>query len=474
MKPWIRTVRDERGVALPLALFALVMLSGLLLAFLTMGGMEPEMAANLGDVARSRYVADAGIEWAFDQLVTNMNWNQILLGPDAQPNTADDGLMANNMLLPAPLNNANFGTFGARIRNDNQAGDPALTGVAIDGGNATTDTNGVVILTASGTYRGGTRQIQVVLRRVNLPPFPGAYSMPGDQADLWFQNPYFDIDGRDWLCSANCNDPNPANRTYALNPDQSKMKYGIAVQPGNQLNLNPPQTYEQRAEFKLDNSAKRDRVQGKDQTNPGASTTGLNTVAPDASVNPAVMQSFLTQLAQFSGTTVLQSDIACPMVLTGNSADASKPQLANGCGVNQQLDLGSRDNPKLVYFRGELDPTSTFTGLRMTGSRIQGAGILIVEDGDLRVTNQLNWDGIVIVQGRYVSSIFESGSNVTVHGVTVSNETVATEAAAGGGTLWDGYFSTNVSNLITLRYSQEAVDLVQRKLLFRMSTWREL
>ena len=36
MTPRIRTVRDETGVALPLALFALVMLSGLLLAFLSM------------------------------------------------------------------------------------------------------------------------------------------------------------------------------------------------------------------------------------------------------------------------------------------------------------------------------------------------------------------------------------------------------------------------------------------------------
>ena len=46
----VRAIRDERGVPLPLALFALVMLSGLLLAFLTMGGMDTEMASNLSDV----------------------------------------------------------------------------------------------------------------------------------------------------------------------------------------------------------------------------------------------------------------------------------------------------------------------------------------------------------------------------------------------------------------------------------------
>ena len=59
--------------------------------------------------------------------------------------------------------------------------------------------------------------------------------------------------------------------------------------------------------------------------------------------------------------------------------------------------------------------------------KIKGAGILIVEDGDFRVTNQFDWDGV-----------FQS------------------------------------SNITTLRYSQQNVDLVQQKLLSRMSTWREL
>jgi len=68
MTPRIRTVRDETGVALPLALFALVMLSGLLLAFLSMAGMEPVIAQNHGSSSRAFYIADAGIEHAWDAL----------------------------------------------------------------------------------------------------------------------------------------------------------------------------------------------------------------------------------------------------------------------------------------------------------------------------------------------------------------------------------------------------------------------
>jgi hypothetical protein len=161
------------------------------------------------------------------------------------------------------------------------------------------------------------------------------------------------------------------------------------------------------------------------------------------------------------------------MVLTGNTSGAysNTPTLSNGCGVNQTVDLGTRQAPKLVYFRGELDPTSTFTGLRMLNN-VQGSGILVIEDGDLRTVGNLRWDGIVIVTGRYVSSIFDTGSNTTIIGATVSNETTWNEGGNQNQTpYYDGWFGASAVNL---RYSQEAIDLVQRKLLFRMSTWREL
>ncbi len=487
MDRWVNSVRNRKGVALPLALFALVMLSGLLLAFLSMAGMESTISANLSDVTRARYIADAGIEWAFDRLATTV-WNSST-GLGGTPVT---GTNPPQIWLTTPANTgitlpgltAAFGTFTATIRNDIAAGDTALTGLpSLDGSNsATNDTNGAVIVTASGTYNGMTRTIQVVLRRVPLPPFPGAFNMPGVQADLLPVNSNFDIDGRDYVytCTANCGDPNPNNRTYSysLNSDQSKRKYGIAVQPGYQANLGSgtTYTYEQRAEYRLDTPPKLANVHGKDQTNPGASTTGLKTVAPDGSLNPAVMQTFLTQLAQFSGTTVLQSTMACPMIVAGNASDPSKPQLTNGCGMNQTLDLGSKDKPRLVYFRGELDTTSAFVGLRTQGQPIKGVGILVVEDSDLLIENQLDWDGVVIVTGRYASVGFQAGGSPTVYGATVMNETIWDEAGTilpmSNSSRSDAVFQSN--NTTRLRHSQQALDLVQRALLFRVSSWREL
>lgn len=549
MKPWTRIVRDERGVALPLALFALVMLTGLLLAFLTMAGMEPEMAANLNDVTRARYAADAGLEWAFDRVV-NIGVVPLAGTPVAGSNPPQVWLTTPNTQIPLPGLNAAFGTYTVTVRNDDQPNDNRLTGLApcnvptgaTDCGptlpTATNDNNGAFIVTASGTYKGITRQIQVVLWRVNLVPIPGSYSAPGAQADLSFQNANFTIDGRDYeyKCTANCADPNPINRTYAYSAkaDQSKMKYGIATGVGNQFNT-PGQTYEQRAEINLDTAAKRNKVMGKSQVG-GGFTTGLNSVAPDASMgglvpgtfidkngnvvpsgsetdnngNPIVtadppqtpkkMNDFLTQLANFKSTTIYKSKIACMQNVSGIDVGIrmianSDPLKANivtiqsgpgadpACNMNKQIDLGTVDKPALVYFRGDLDPSSAFSGVRTEDGpggqkKIKGAGILVVEDGDFRVTNTLDWDGIVIVTGRYVSSIFESGAKVNIYGATVANETKKCESGGGGcagaasGTLWDGSFAS--ANTVNLFFSQQNLDLVQQKLLSRMSTWREL
>ncbi len=502
MSPWASTLRNQKGVALPLALFVLVSLSVLVLTFLSMGGQEPQISRNLTDSSQARYSAEAGIESAFDQLASapgagTGSWADLLSksavsGSTPQAHWITPVVSGNPVPQQLPGLAATFGTYTVQIRNDSLAADQALTGVAPEVGVTNTDGNGVVIVTAAGTHNNVTRQIQVVMRRVSLPPFPGAYTMPGVQADLLFKNPNFTIDGRDYMytCTANCSDPNPANRTYdyVANPNQSKMKFGIAVQPGIQANLTPATTYEQRAEYTLDNAQKQGNVMGKNQVG-GGFTTGLNTVAPPADpsevLNPAKMQSFLDQLASFSGTQVIQSTIACAqdvsgvpvgLIMNGNSADPSKPTLTNNCGMNQTVDLGSRTNPKLVYFKGELDPTSAFAGVAVDGQPVKGAGILVVEDGDFRVWNKFDWDGIIIVTGRYVSSIFEKGGHATIHGATVSNETIwdeyGTNLPLDGPNLWDGVF--NSSNQVVLRNSQQNLDMVQRALLFRMSTWREI
>src|SRR5438445_13496572 len=92
------------------------------------------------------------------------------------------------------------------------------------------------------------------------------------------------------------------------------------------------------------------------------------------------------------------------MQLTGNATPSNTPTLTNGCtganGVNQTLNLGSRTDPRLVYFRGDTDPTSLFTGLTLN-SGIKGAGILVIEDGDLKNFGNFTWYGVVVLTCHY-------------------------------------------------------------------------
>jgi hypothetical protein len=185
------------------------------------------------------------------------------------------------------------------------------------------------------------------------------------------------------------------------------------------------------------------------------------------------MATYLDQVRNFAGTTILQSTQACPMQLTGStSGQTNAPTLTNGCsgsaGVNQTLNLGTRSDPKLVYFKGDIDTSSQFTGLTMN-SGIKGAGILVIEDGDLRQLGNFTWDGVVIVTGSYVGAGFRDGSTTLIRGAFVANEAVAGEAS--------GFFEFLMDNntSFTTRSSQQNINMVQ---LMRgnttMTNWREL
>ena len=75
-----RIARDERGIALVVALVAMLTLSALVLAFLAMSAFEPQISANLAAGTQARYVAEAGIEAAFDGLALTPDWNTALVG----------------------------------------------------------------------------------------------------------------------------------------------------------------------------------------------------------------------------------------------------------------------------------------------------------------------------------------------------------------------------------------------------------
>ena len=148
MKRLRRLVDNERGVALVLTLMILLTLTGLVLAFLSVSAFEPQISRNHNDTVRARYVAESGLEYAYDTLATNItSWNTYLVGATC---TTGAVLGAANSTLPG-LPSAD-GTFTVRVRNDCNATDNKFTGVAVEpGANATNDTNNKLIITSIGT-----------------------------------------------------------------------------------------------------------------------------------------------------------------------------------------------------------------------------------------------------------------------------------------------------------------------------------
>src|SRR5947207_13156830 len=71
---------NERGIAAVMALIVVLALSLLVAAFLAVSAFEPQISQNLADSMQANYAADAGIEWAFDQLVKTPDWDTLLAG----------------------------------------------------------------------------------------------------------------------------------------------------------------------------------------------------------------------------------------------------------------------------------------------------------------------------------------------------------------------------------------------------------
>jgi len=216
MRKWRGLLNNEQGVAIVLAVMVLLVLTGILMAFLSVSALEPQISRNVADTARARYLAEAGIEVGFNLLVNTgdatQSFTPALAGATATNpwvTLVNNGTLSGVTSGGAAAEAAFAGNYNVVVRNDYQAGDSALTGQtagpsAAPAETLTADTNKVVIMRSTGSFRGATKTIEVVVRRAALPPFPGAVNLPGLQDDTFINMNSFDIDGRDYQCTSNC------------------------------------------------------------------------------------------------------------------------------------------------------------------------------------------------------------------------------------------------------------------------------
>jgi len=136
---------DERGIALVLGLLVLLTLSALALASLAVSALEPQIARNLHDASRARWLAEAGIELGYGLLAAadDGTWRALLATSTAEapwvvlPSLHGAALPG---LTPAE------GTYTVSLRKD-----PG----GVDG----------AIVRSAGTFNATTRTIEIIVRR---------------------------------------------------------------------------------------------------------------------------------------------------------------------------------------------------------------------------------------------------------------------------------------------------------------------
>jgi hypothetical protein len=181
-------------------------------------------------------------------------------------------------------------------------------------------------------------------------------------------------------------------------------------------------------------------------------TTGDNAIAPDTALTQALITGFVAEAKRNADVSLYSPS---PSGLSYSSIGAET------CASNwsSQTCWGTADKPKIVYIEGAPDPTSAFSALQL-GGNVVGHGILIVKDGDLLVTGNFTWYGLVIVTGNWVGL----KGTTNVYGGVISNET-ATDP------LYEGVFYGDAE----VRYSCQGIALASAvRGLVSMSSWQEV
>ena len=488
MTTWRKLLGNERGVALPLAMILLVVLTMLTLTFMSLGSVEPQISRNLSDGARARQLAESGIEWAFNSLAGKPFDDATLLGSGLTTGGVNCGtgitckVLVSGQALPGLT--AVAGTFTVTLRNDLNTlnTDQALIGSGNTLDTSTSaDNNKIVILKSTGTFNGASRTVTAVIQRGNL-PITAAVSLPGVQGDTFSNAPpcagCYSIDGRDWK-----------DADTTTNTGTGPLKYAMTAADN---------TIEGIAESGFDTLAKREYLPGltdgdgytaaTDGANlAGATGNGRNSLANDATLTPALITKFMQNLASNPSTQILDSTMACQYPASGAPHD--KPEgikmqstgtanivtVTNNCvgpsQINQTVNLGSATAPTMLYVRGEYDPSSLFRGLTVDGTQpITGYGILVVEDSDLGFfqSGQFRWNGIVLLTGRNNSSAFLGVSNTEIRGALITNETNPLEVSG------FSEFSVKTTGSMKILASKENVDRALMALYnMRISVYRE-
>lgn len=375
-----RTVSGaERGLVLPVALIVLLLLGALAMALVTLAGLEPAIARNLADAMRARLLAEAGLERARGLLVATADWTDLLAAGDG-----DDALLLDTTALPG--RGAHEGTHAVRVRNDFQAGDTGLTGMAPDVGGRAADTNDHLVVASTGRAGRARRTVLAVARRLPLPVPPAAVALTGPGPGLALGGDRVEIDGRDHDADGRPGSCSPAWAIAVAGPGAEEA-VEAAVSP-----------------------ALASRLQGRAQDESIAGA-GPNTIAPDAGLEAAAVTRFVETVRG-------RADV----VLDAGQGAVAMTSVGQGCALDPPGEdcWGTAERPRVVVVTGPA-PGDGIPVLDLSG-RSEGHGVLVVDSGAARVSGDFHWRGLIIVTGRGAGLEFAGGGDQTVLGGLVIDQ----------------------------------------------------
>ena len=364
--------RGEQGSVLVIALLFASILTIMGVSFITISGTDISIVFNETNHSQAFYLAEAGIAEGTRILRDSGDWDNQLGAPQPFP-------------CPGMVPVADGGcTFVV----ENDVGD--LGGPA-------NDTNDLVVVRATGTFRNAAKEVDVGLTRLLLPVPPGGLTSIGMSTNVSFAGNAFSIDGNNWIPPSD-GGAVPESLNNGSCGAIPVPKFGIAVpdaatQLGVKNDLTNPQ---------------QNNVTGANPNPPWAPPGSVPSIGVD--------------------TTLTQSELA---TLTNYLVPMADITYSPGTTISSGT-LGTQANPKIVVVDATLysgsDPALTL-------SATKGAGILIVKNGSLRMSGNSQWVGIVIVIGNNVEIDMRGGGDKSIYGsvLLAENLNVATNQAEADG-----------------------------------------
>ncbi|MBI4588029.1 MAG: hypothetical protein HY725_04280, partial [Candidatus Rokubacteria bacterium] len=200
----------------------------------------------------------------------------------------------------------------------------------------------------------------------------------------------------------------------------------------------------------------KDNVLGKKQ-DPAGSGSGDNTIAPSTALTSTQIQKFVDAVKPYADISLNAS----------STQQLSYQNLGDSCSTdwNSSNCWGTQATPKVVYVKGTVDPAQQFYALTVTGTST-GAGILIIEDGDMSIAGNFRWEGLILITGQYTGLRYGGGGNQKVYGGVVVNETAAINTQV----------EVDASGNAQVYYSCQALSNAMNKnrKLLSLRSWKEL